>query len=144
MAKFPPPVKLAKEPHLRFPFPSDFRDWNQAISYQPFTPCLPTKNIYIFVFYIPISYFRWIFQLPNKVMSTFTSTLPDDLLTLLGEKARKIAMPKNKLIENALRLYLEHLERAEYIKSYRQAATDKDILQIAEEGMADYLRQLKE
>src|SRR5882762_5882777 len=26
MAKFPPPVKLAKEPHLRFPFPSDFRD----------------------------------------------------------------------------------------------------------------------
>ena len=77
-------------------------------------------------------------------MSTFTSTLPDDLLTLLGEKARKMAMPKNKLIENALRLYLEHLERADYIKSYRQAATDKDILQIAEEGMADYLRQLKE
>ncbi|HMI67602.1 MAG TPA: hypothetical protein VK517_16290 [Cyclobacteriaceae bacterium] len=77
-------------------------------------------------------------------MSTFTSTLPDDLLTLLGEKAQKMAMPKNKLIENALRLYLEYLERAEYIKSYRQAATDKDILQIAEEGMADYLRQLKE
>jgi len=77
-------------------------------------------------------------------MTTFTSTLPDDLLTLLGEKAQKMAMPKNKLIENALRLYLEHLERAEYIKSYRQAATDKDILQIAEEGMADYLRQLKE
>ena len=77
-------------------------------------------------------------------MSTFNSTLPDDLLTLLGEKAQKMAMPKNKLIENALRLYLEHLERAEYIKSYRQAATDKYILQIAEEGMADYLRQLKE
>jgi hypothetical protein len=77
-------------------------------------------------------------------MSTFTSTLPDDLLTLLGEKAKKMAMPKNKLIENALRLYLEHLERAEYIKSYQLASTDKDILQIAEEGMADYLRQLKE
>ena len=77
-------------------------------------------------------------------MSTFTSTLPDDLLTLLGEKASKMSMPKNKLIENALRLYLEHLERAEYIQSYRQAVTDKDILQIAEEGMEDYLRQLKE
>jgi predicted transcriptional regulator len=77
-------------------------------------------------------------------MSTFTSTLPDDLLNLLGEKASKLSMPKNKLIENALRLYLEHLERAEYIQSYRQAATDRDILQIAEEGMADYLRQLKE
>ncbi len=77
-------------------------------------------------------------------MSTFTSTLPDDLLTLLGEKASKLSMPKNKLIEKALRLYLEHLERAEYIQSYRQAATDNDILQVAEEGMADYLRQLKE
>ncbi len=77
-------------------------------------------------------------------MSTFTSTLPDDLLTLLGEKASKLSMPKNKLIEKALRLYLEHLERAEYIQSYRQAATDNDILQVAEEGRADYLRQLKE
>jgi predicted transcriptional regulator len=76
--------------------------------------------------------------------TTFTSTLPDDLLTLLGQKAKKLSMPKNKLIENALRLYLEHLEKAEYIKSYRQAANDKDMLQIAEEGMADYLTQLKD
>jgi hypothetical protein len=76
--------------------------------------------------------------------TTFTSTLPDDLLTLLGQKAKKLSMPKNKLIENALRLYLEHLEKAEYIKSYQQAANDKDMLQIAEEGMADYLTQLKD
>ena len=77
-------------------------------------------------------------------MSTFTSSLPDDLLTLLGEKAQKLSVPKNKLMETALRLYLEHLEKAEYIQSYRQAASDKDVMQIAEEGMADYLKQLKE
>lgn len=76
-------------------------------------------------------------------MATFTSTLPDQLLKQLSEKARSLSMPKNKLIEKALRLYLEHLEKAEYIKSYRQAATDKDILAIAEEGMEDYLRQLE-
>lgn len=76
-------------------------------------------------------------------MATFTSTLPDDLLKLLSEKASRLSMPKNKLIENALRLYLEHLEKAEYIKSYKQAATDRDILAIAEEGMQDYLRQLE-
>ncbi len=52
-------------------------------------------------------------------------------------------MPKNKLIENALRLYLEHLEKAEYIRSYKQAATDSDILSIAEEGMEDYLNQIE-
>ena len=76
-------------------------------------------------------------------MSTFTSTLPDDLFTKLGEKARNLSIPKNKLIENALRLYLEHLEKAEYIQSYRQASSDKDILSMAEEGMEDYLRQLE-
>jgi predicted transcriptional regulator len=76
-------------------------------------------------------------------MSTFTSTLPDDLLSKLTEKAKKLSLPKNKLIENALRLYLEHIDKAEYIQSYRQAAFDKDILAIAEEGMSDYLNQLE-
>ncbi|HYF67263.1 MAG TPA: CopG family transcriptional regulator [Ohtaekwangia sp.] len=77
-------------------------------------------------------------------MATFTSNLPDDLLMMLSEKAKALSMPKNKLMENALRLYLRHLEKAEYIRSYRQAATDKDILTIAEEGMEDYLNQVKE
>jgi metal-responsive CopG/Arc/MetJ family transcriptional regulator len=76
-------------------------------------------------------------------MAIFTSTLPDDLLNALAEKAGKLSMPKNKLIENALRLYLEHLEKAEYIKSYKKAADDRDILAIAEEGMEDYFRQLE-
>ena len=77
-------------------------------------------------------------------MATFTSTLPNDLLRLLAEKAEKLAIPKNQLIEKALRLYLTHLEKAEYIQSYRKAANDEDVLLIAEEGMEDYLRQLPE
>ena len=77
-------------------------------------------------------------------MATFTSTLPDSLLKTLSEKAEALSMPKNKLIERALRLYLEHLDKAEYIKSYKQAAADKEILSIAEEGMEDYLNQIKE
>jgi hypothetical protein len=77
-------------------------------------------------------------------MITFTSTIPDDLSKQLNEKAKSLSLPKNKLIENALRLYLEHLERAEYIKSYKQASEDNDILLMAEEGMEDYLRQTEE
>ena len=76
-------------------------------------------------------------------MATFTSTLPDDLLQLLSEKAKALSLPKNRLIENALRLYLEHLERAEYKRSYSQASKDPNIVQIAEEGLADYLKQLE-
>lgn len=77
-------------------------------------------------------------------MATFTSNLPDDLLRALAEKARELSLPKNKLMENALRLYLTHLDKAEYIKSYSRAADDSDILSMAEEGMEDYLNQLKD
>jgi predicted transcriptional regulator len=77
-------------------------------------------------------------------MSTFTSSLPDDLLEQLAIKAKELSVPKNTLIERALRIYLEQLNRASYIKSYKRMAEDADIKQIAEEGMADYLSQLDE
>ncbi|KJF45462.1 CopG family transcriptional regulator [Draconibacterium sediminis] len=75
-------------------------------------------------------------------MATFTSTLPDDILLRLNEMAQKLSMPKNKIIEKALQIYLDQLNRAEYIKSYKQATQDEDILEIAEEGMEDYFKQL--
>jgi predicted transcriptional regulator len=77
-------------------------------------------------------------------MATFTSTLPDDLLQQLHEKAAKLKLPKNKLIEKALRVYLNQITRAEYIRSYKQMHDDVDLAQIAEEGMADYLKQVDE
>lgn len=76
-------------------------------------------------------------------MSVFTSTLPDDLLQLLSEQAAKLSVPKNKLIEKALRIYLDQLNRAEYVRSYKRMADDEDILLLAEEGMAEYLKQLE-
>lgn len=75
-------------------------------------------------------------------MTTFTSSLPDSLLQRLEEKARQLAVPKNKLIERALSIYLDQLNRAEYVRSYRQMADDTDILNLAEEGMGEYLKQL--
>lgn len=76
-------------------------------------------------------------------MTTFTSTLPDELIKKLNEMAGKLAIPKNKIIERALQIYLDQLIRAEYIKSYKLAATDEDITSIAEEGMTDYFKQLE-
>lgn len=77
-------------------------------------------------------------------MATYTSTLPDSLMSLLNEKAKELAIPKNKIIEKALQLYLEQVKKAEYIKSYKQLADDTDVLRMAEEGMADYFNQLNE
>lgn len=77
-------------------------------------------------------------------MTTFTSSLPEDLILLLSQKAKELSIPKNKLIEKALRIYLDQLNKAAYIKSYRSMDDDSSIWKVAEEGMDDYLRQLEE
>ena len=77
-------------------------------------------------------------------MSTFTSSLPDKLLQELAIASKDLKMPKNKIIEMALEIYLEQLDRAAYIKSYKRMANDEDMLVMAEEGMTDYLKQLNE
>ncbi len=77
-------------------------------------------------------------------MATFTSTLPDVLLERLDAAAKGLKQPKNKLIERALAIYLDQLNRAEYIKSYKRAAQDTGLMSIAEEGMVEYLIQLQE
>ena len=77
-------------------------------------------------------------------MTTFTSTLPDDLLEMLNLKAKELHLPKNKLIEKALRIYLDQLNKSAYIKSYKRLSEDLDILQIAEEGMAEYMTDTEE
>ena len=74
-------------------------------------------------------------------MSNFTSTLPDELLAQLAETANKLSLPKNKLIEKALRIYLNQLTRVEYINSYKQMNDDVNIMDMAEEGIVDYLKQ---
>jgi hypothetical protein len=77
-------------------------------------------------------------------MTTYTSSLPDKLFELLEQKAKELSIPKNKLIEKALSIYLDQLNRAAYLKSYKQMAADADLYAIAEEGMEDYLSQLSD
>jgi len=77
-------------------------------------------------------------------MTTFTSTLPEELLAKLDKAAKKLSVPKNRLIEKALRIYLDQITKAEYIKSFKKAEDDENLLDMAEEGMEDYLKQLDE
>jgi hypothetical protein len=76
-------------------------------------------------------------------MTTYTSTLPEELFNQLNEQAKRLSIPKNKLIEKALELYLAHLKRSEYIQSYKQMSNDNNLLLIAEEGMNGYFRQIE-
>jgi len=77
-------------------------------------------------------------------MATFTSSLPDDLLTQLNDYADDLSLPKNKLMEKALRAYFLHLKKQRYRRSYQQAAQDQDLVQMVNEDMAAYGNLLKE
>jgi len=77
-------------------------------------------------------------------MATFTSSLPDHLLEQLSQAAKDLQLPKNKIIEKALEIYLEQLDRAAFLKSYKKMANDPDMLAMAEGGMADYFKQLED
>lgn len=71
-------------------------------------------------------------------MSTFTSTLPEELLRKLNEMAVRLSIPKDKIIEKAIQIYLDQLTRAEYVESYKKASYDTDMIEMAEEGMEDF------
>lgn len=75
-------------------------------------------------------------------MATYTSTLPDKLLTDLANASKNLKMPKNKIIEKAVEIYLQELDKAAYRKSFQRAAKDEEMLAMAEEGMADYFQML--
>lgn len=77
-------------------------------------------------------------------MTTFTSSLPDELLDKLAKASSNLKLPKNKIIERALGIYLEQLDRAAYEKSYKRMSNDPDMIAMAEEGMNDYFEQLRE
>ena len=53
-------------------------------------------------------------------------------------------MPKNRIIENSLKAFFENLKRAEYIRSFKKASGDSEIVDMAEEGLEDYLKIIDE
>ena len=77
-------------------------------------------------------------------MTTYTSSLPDSLFKKLADVAMNYGLAKNKIIEKALTIYLDQLNRAEYVKSYKLAGKDEEIMAVAEEGMEYYLANLDE
>lgn len=74
-----------------------------------------------------------------KKQITYTSTLPDELISQVNEYAEKYKVSKNKIIEKALRKFLFEAKRKEYQEGFNRIANDPEILEMAEMGMGDYL-----
>jgi len=77
-------------------------------------------------------------------MPAFKITLPEDLFNKLKKYTVKHSVHTDKLIAKALRVYLDEMNKEEYATSYKKAATDPEMEEIAEEGFDDYFKQLQQ
>ncbi|MFA4890805.1 MAG: CopG family transcriptional regulator [Candidatus Gracilibacteria bacterium] len=77
-----------------------------------------------------------------KPTITFTSTLPANLMSWLTKQAEKENTTKRAVIEQALKIYQDETKREELEETFKRASKDKDMLEMAEEGMDDYYEQL--
>jgi len=71
-------------------------------------------------------------------MTSLSTILPDKLLKKLSEKAKKLDLPKDKIVEIALRIYLNQLDTIE-----NRTLKENASLKIAEEEMKAYLDKLE-
>ena len=78
-----------------------------------------------------------------KNNTTYTSSIKISLARKLSHYSHKLNVPKNKIIERALDKYFDELKRAEYIRSFKRASNDPDIIEMTEEGIDDYVEILK-
>ncbi len=74
-----------------------------------------------------------------KTTTSYTSTLPVELIRQLNELSLRLKIPKNKIIEISLRKHLEEMKRQEFANGFKRAAADEEIGQMVEEGMSEYL-----
>ena len=73
-----------------------------------------------------------------------TTSLSPEIISKLDDYSKKFKIPKSRLLEQALESYFEKIRKAEYIRSFRMAASDEETLLLAEEGLDDYLKILGE
>lgn len=76
--------------------------------------------------------------------TTYTSTLPSVVMEEVVEYAKKKKISKNKVIEIAVKKLLEEEIKNELRRTFMLAANDKELLEMAEWGLGDYLEQLKQ
>jgi metal-responsive CopG/Arc/MetJ family transcriptional regulator len=72
-----------------------------------------------------------------------TTSLPKTLVDQVNDFAKQNGKKKNQIIEESLSQFLLNEKRNQLVSSFKRASLDADIVNMAEEGLEDYKRQLK-
>lgn len=76
-------------------------------------------------------------------MITYTSTLPENLMSWLKNTAQEQKTTKKQIIVEALNNFRQHLKKQKLADTFKKAAKDKEIIAMAEDGLDDYIEQLE-
>lgn len=74
----------------------------------------------------------------------FTTTLPDAILKQISDYSTISGKKKNQIIEESLLNYFEIEKKKRMAASFSKASKDIEIVNMAEEGMDDYSKQLND
>ena len=74
----------------------------------------------------------------------YTSTLPMELKEDLEVYATRHKVSKNKVIEKALKNFLMEERKKLYAETFKKANNDPEMIAMADWGLDDYLKQLKQ
>jgi metal-responsive CopG/Arc/MetJ family transcriptional regulator len=72
-----------------------------------------------------------------------TTSLPKSLVEQIDIFAKVHGIKKNQIIEESLSQFLLNEKKNQFVNSFKRAALDTEIVNMAEEGLQDYKRQLK-
>lgn len=78
-----------------------------------------------------------------KSIVTFTSNLSPNLMAWITTYSKRKSSTKREVIEQAIIMYKEYVTKKEMGQSFKKAAKDKEIINMAEENIGDYGAQLK-
>jgi len=73
----------------------------------------------------------------------YTSTLPGDIMTWITKESAKLGVNKKDIIVSALESYRDQSMRMQLADTFKKANADKEMKVMAEEGLKDFVEQLK-
>jgi predicted transcriptional regulator len=74
--------------------------------------------------------------------TVITTTISPKILSWVNQFAKKYARSRRAIIEEALQRYRNEMKRQDLIASFQRAAKDAEMLELADQGLSDYLDQL--
>jgi metal-responsive CopG/Arc/MetJ family transcriptional regulator len=77
------------------------------------------------------------------MQTPITTTLSKSLLKEVDIYIKETGKKKNQVIEESLTQFLLNEKKAKFAASFKRATSDNAVINMAEEGLTDYKKQLK-